>query len=181
MPAFKANAKPTRGGSGEDVATTAAADPPATARAPPARAVSYGPPLPRCRTCSEPTGKLCSRRAARRGAQTGGDADARQAVRHARAQGTARHGAPAARGYASPSAPHSNVAGCGRCFARKKTAGAAPRAAVVSPRWKLNCRLPERGGHGDDEVVRHVVNGLQFQWYGVGQLIAVCFMSTHFF
>ena len=149
------------------------ADPPDTARAPPARAVSYGPPLSRCRTCSEPTGKLFSRRAARRGAQTGGDADARHGT--ARRTGRARVRVAVGRVGAAQQRCGLRPMLCTKENGRRR---AASSSSIRVGTWKLNRRLPDRG---DDEVVRHVVNGLQFQWYGVGQLIAVCFMSTHFF
>lgn len=141
--------------------------------------------MPRCNSCSEPTGKLCSRRAARRGGVNGRRPRGRPAVMLMRAP-KARHG-PAARGYASPSAasaPHSKVAA--DAFARKKTAGTARRGAASSSirvgTWKLNCRLPGRGGNGDEIKCCEACSEMaSVQSGAVGCCVLVGVKSTHSF
>lgn len=162
LPAFKANAKaPGEGGAERRGRGNRRARLP-TQRPRPALhlhglARTNGPPLARCSACSEPTGKLCSRRAARRG---GADGRRRrregEAGRHARAEGTARRpGRARARvGVGRVGAAQQS---CDRCLMLRQKENGRRRAASSShdPRWKLE--LPPAGSRRPrrQKVVRH--------------------------
>lgn len=187
LPAFNANDTATGRGSGEDVATTTAAKPTHRTRPPAFLRLSRTvlPTLAALQLMQRANRKALQQTCRAPGGVNGRRPRGRPAVmlmRAPKARGTdrpregTRRRQPRRRRTAKLRPTH---------LLERKRRGAASSSIRVGT-WKLNCRLPGRGGNGDEIKCRQACSEMASVAYcgrlGAGQLVAVCLLvSTHSF